>query len=238
MHDALFAAASGMRAVARALDMATHNAANARTPGYRARVPRVSSFATALEQAAGRRGSLVTTEETTASGQGFLVDGESPLSVALQGEGFFALRAPSGVVYTRNGDFRLAADGTLRGVGGLPVLAGGEPVRLDLSGEPPSIDAEGNVMQGGLSRGRLDVVEFGDEGALIRESDLLFRAPPGADAREATRTRLVPGMLEMPDKGGVTALVGMIAASRAFEASQRVIGTVNQTMERALRNRG
>src|SRR5690606_1441701 len=52
----------------------------------------------------------------------------NPLDLALSGEGFFAVEAPEGIRYTRNGAFEIDAAGRLVTQNGFPVLSsGGNP---------------------------------------------------------------------------------------------------------------
>ena len=48
----------------------------------------------------------------------------NPLDVALSGPGFFMVRGPDGDTLTRNGSFRISADGTLVNANGMTVLGG------------------------------------------------------------------------------------------------------------------
>ena len=56
----------------------------------------------------------------------------NPLDFALAGNGLFKVQGPKGDLYTRAGNFQLAADGTLQTQGGYAVLSQGNvPIRLD-----------------------------------------------------------------------------------------------------------
>ena len=58
------------------------------------------------------------------------------LDAAIRGNGWFVLQAPDGgEALTRNGNFQLAADGTLLGAAGLPVLSDGGPITIPPNAE-------------------------------------------------------------------------------------------------------
>ncbi len=62
---------------------------------------------------------------------------DNPLDVAVQGDGWLALQAPSGTVYTRDGRMRMQSNGALVSVNGYAVLdAGNAPILLDPDGGP------------------------------------------------------------------------------------------------------
>src|ERR1700677_1177784 len=104
MDQLLVTAASGMKARMDSLDMHANNMANSATPGFKSD----REFYNLYEQ------SLPMVErQYTDFAQGSLLPTGNPLDVALNGKGFFALNSPSGVVYTRSGNFRVSASNQL-----------------------------------------------------------------------------------------------------------------------------
>lgn len=237
MHDALYAAASGMTVVSRALDVAAQNAANANSPGYLSRVLSSETFHSALERAEGRRGTLVDGRESIGFEAGVMIPGSESFTVGIRGPGFLTVQSATGPLYTRNGDFRIGSDGTFRTAGDLPILSRGALVTVDPLGVTPRIDSAGRVFQGDAEVGRIELVEFASPDLLERRGDYLVAAPPEAGLRASTTSELAPGMVEIPQSRGMSAVVAMISASRAFEASQRVIRTVAESTSQLLRNR-
>lgn len=237
MNDALFAAASGMAAVSRRMEIAAKNAANAQTAGYLPRNPAHASFRTHLDRALGRSATFVKTREVTSFEQGNVVRSEGALDLALRGPGFLAVRAEDGsTYYTRNGNLTLDAEGTLVTQAGYPVLGITGPIRVD-SGNPEKthISSDGTIYQGRNELGRLKVVEFSGRDKLQRAGETLFSAPRDVGAGEALETTLVPGHLELPPETAVNAMVAMIDASRGYEAQQRVIRTISRSLEQLVR---
>src|SRR5215472_11523120 len=148
-------AASGLRARMESLDLLANNVANAGTGGYKADREFYSLYV-APEAADSDPATMPVIERPWIDqSQGTLHSTGSPLDFALSGNGFFAVNGPNGPLYTRNGNFRLAADGKL-------VTADGYTVR-DQQGAPLSIAAtlpvqvaaDGTVTQDGKVIGRL-----------------------------------------------------------------------------------
>src|ERR671932_596342 len=107
MDRGLYIAASGMLAESIRQDQLANDLANASTPGYKADRT-VTDWAPApIEQT------------------------DQPLDLAIDGEGFFAVRTPQGVRYTRNGQFTTDARGLLLTAQGDEVLSqNGQPVQV------------------------------------------------------------------------------------------------------------
>src|SRR5579884_560604 len=108
--------------------------------------------------------------------QGTLAQTGNPLDVAIQGNAFFAIRTPQGVRYTRDGQFAQDSTGRLMTMDGNPVLGTNGPIRLQQNGGPITIDAGGNITQGGRVVDTLALVQFGNLTQLRPEGDNRFVA--------------------------------------------------------------
>ena len=115
-------AASGLRARMESLDLLANNIANASTGGYKADREFYSLYV--APEAAGSESfnTMPLIERPWVDhAQGSLHPTGNPLDLALTGKGFFAVNGPSGPLYTRNGNFRLAPDGKLTAADGYPL---------------------------------------------------------------------------------------------------------------------
>ncbi len=226
MQRGLYIAASGMVAEQVRQDLIANDLANASTPGYKADRATQRAFGEML---------LANTETGAAVGSigtGTAIDRQAtdwrpqatrrtdePLDFAIAGDGFFAVQTDQGVRYTRNGRFAAGADGTLR-------TAMGEAV-LGRAGGPVQVGADGTVPPGALQ-----VVEL--EGARKAGEGLVTGQPAGAVPPELVRA----GELEGSGADPARAMVDMIASLRAFEAGQRVIRTIDDTLAKAANDVG
>lgn len=145
----------------------------------------------------------------------------APLDFALQGEGFFVIADDSGTFYTRNGRFDRNAEGTLVDAQGRRVQGVGGDITL-----PGTITVadDGSVSVDGKPVDRLRVVEFDDPGSLAKNGDNLFSDPSSAAGeRDALRPQVAQGFLEQSNVDAVREMVEMIATSRHYEASSRLL---------------
>lgn len=107
---------SGLSAASKNLDVVSNNIANVGTVGFKAsRAEFVDVYANAIFGANDLQAGLgaQTVSVSQQFTQGGLSVTNSPLDVAISGNGFFRLSGESGTTYTRNGQFRLDKDGYL-----------------------------------------------------------------------------------------------------------------------------
>ena len=226
MSDGIWAAASGAMSQTLALDVAAENVANASTPAYH--VDR-AVFRDMLTRAQAKRGGgfnliygqvgAVTTDPTA----GAFVPTGRPLDVALKGGSYLVVKTARGERYTRNGNIQLAKDGTLTTREGDPIL---DPNRKVIKVSPASqiaIAADGNVIVDGQASGRLLVVSFAEQNALVKEGATLMRAETAAGKPKPTAPDLEVGALEMSASSAVKGMVDIVTATRAFEVCERAI---------------
>ena len=171
-------AASGMRTRLDSLDMLANNIANASTVGYKADREFYNIY-TAPEAAAGGIPSPPCRSLS------------DPIPICLKEcsshresarprtfrTGFFAAQSPGGPVYTRNGNFRRAADGTLVTSEGYPVgSADGKPIKMR-GVHPVEISSDGTIKEDGKVIGQLQIVDFTSSAGLVKQGDNYFRLP-------------------------------------------------------------
>jgi len=232
----------GMYSAATALDVAeqrqevtAENLANLSTPGYRTKGLRVESFGSALDQAA--------SSGHASSGSGVRVAGSFtnfqpgairntgvPYQLALQGDGFFALQGPKGVIYSRNGSFHLGADGRILSEGNYPLLGGNGPVSIPPDSDNVSIGRDGSIQVGGATVDQIRITNFKNPDQLTSVGPTLFEAPSGAGAEPGTAS-VVQGALEGPNVSPAAAMIDLIQSSRYFEAAQRAMRALSDAMQ-------
>jgi len=222
MERGLYIAASGMLAEQVRQDQLANDLANVSTPGYKADRVSQHSFATALDLvnrqtgaavgALGAGAQIATT--TTDLSPEVLKDTGEPLDLAIAGEGFFAIQTAQGVRYTRDGSFAADAQGRLVDQAGDLVL--GKDRR------PVTVGASGNVDASSVG-------VFGLRGAQ-KIGDGRFTGTPDAGAAVGTARS---GALEMAGVDAARTMVDMMGSLRAFEAGQRAITTIDETLRLA-----
>ena len=145
MDNGLYSGVASMRANEKHLEAIAGNLANLNTPAYK----RLGSVTHAFEVGSGgHKQQEVETRVTIDFTQGVLERNDNPLSLALEGDGFFAVETPGGEAFTRNGAFRVDDKGELLTNEGFPVAWDGARGRLAPVDLPIAIDGSGVVKQG------------------------------------------------------------------------------------------
>jgi len=218
--DPVEAGASSLAAVSRKVEAIAHNLANASTAGYK----RLTCDLVSGTASAGTGGKSITDRTTVDFTQGHLVQTGRPLDLALFGKGFFVLETPQGELFTRHGVFQANAQGQLVEASGRTVAGEGGPIVLPPDAGEASIRvaADGRVFASGREVGRLRIVEFADPSVLTPAGLNAFRAPRTAPQEAAAATTVQQGFQEASNVQIVDELVGLITATRAYEANVRV----------------
>lgn len=250
MLRALYLSGGALVRQAHALDTAAHNIANLNTHGFKADRAHFSAFPQVLlgrtnELNAGTLGQFqqrapdINTAYTDWR-EGVLESTGNTLDVAIRGPGFFIVEEPDGSrSYTRNGAFTVNGQRELVTQEGLRVLSpGGQPVLIPGDG-PIVIGSDGNVQVNGVPAGQLGIVNFTDLTALEKLGTHRWRDPGAAGAVPAAGNTLVEqGRLERSNVPVVTAITELTTILRSFEAGQKVVSLVDDTLRQAAANLG
>lgn len=256
MFRALFTAASGMVAQQLNLDNIANNLANASTGGFRGRR---MQFADLIYQNSVMPGAAATQSTTMAAGlqvglgtrptaseilqsQGDFTSTGNPLDLAIQGQGFFQVKLPSGeIAYTRSGAFHMDAQGNV-------VTADGNPLdpAITIPANALSItvgtDGSVSITQSGQTQaqqiGNIQLAMFANPGGLNSVGNNLFLATtasgdpivatPGGTEGLGT---LQQGSLEQANVNVVDEFIDMILAQRAYESNSKVVHAADQMFQ-------
>lgn len=219
MERGLYIAASGMVAEQMRQDQIANDLANASTPGYKADQVTQRSFADLLlsnsltgQSIGGLPMGVSLDRMVTDLTPQPLRDTGNPLDMGIAGDGFFAVQTAQGVRYTRNGQFTESPTGTLTDQLGNPVLGrGGQPVKVGANGQVNGSDVGVFALTGAAKQG-----------------DNLFTGTAAGQATGTVRT----GALEGSGVDPARTMVDMIASFRAFEAGQRAIQTIDDSLHK------
>ncbi len=232
MNNGIYAASTGLLARTQELDLAANNLANANTSGFRGqRVSFKSQMMTASANVSTRALSSfgVLGDSHTDFAQGSLQQTGNPLDLALEGSGFFAVQAPTGTQYTRNGNFHLTKDGALVTAQGYPVLGDKGPITLPEG--TAEISSTGVISVNGDIAGQLQLTQFDSSVPLTSLGDANFSAPAAA-ATNATQLTVRQGSLESSNINPVECAVGLIEIQRNAEMMQRALTTFHNEFNR------
>jgi flagellar basal-body rod protein FlgG len=232
MLNGLYSAAAGMIAQQTRIDALSNDIANVNTTGYKQVRTGFKDLVYNIE--AGMRigaGSAVVDAGRRFSQGGLQQDGD-PLSVALDGPGFFQVKRGDGsLALTRSGDFHADANGQL-------VTADGDrlwpPVRLPAGTnvDDVSISATGRVTVKQAVVGQIQVVSVPSPSNLLPAGSSLFLPTAQSGAiRPMTTEGVRQGFLEMSNVDLASAMVNVIDAQRSFQMDSKAIQTQDQLMQ-------
>lgn len=208
-------------------DMAAHNMVNVTTPGYKAR----RLFAEVLLAGQGQVVVPAKSLETIDFTPGKIETTGSPLDLAIQGEGFFAVRSESGLYYTRNGQFSRDEDGRLVTAQGYALQS--ESGDVVTTSPDFAVTSDGVILEEGEPTARIAVLRFEDNAVLRTAEGGLFEAP-GDIRPQAATPQLQQGALETSNVSNVSEMLALMASLRRAESGQRLIQIYDDLLGRAL----
>jgi flagellar basal-body rod protein FlgG len=227
----MFAAASGMAAQQRNLDVVADNLANADVPGFKS--------AQATFAVIGGNAQLGTASTGTRElfAQGKLEKSGGPFDVAIDGRGFFRVERDGERAFTRAGAFSRSADGYLRNAEGWRL----EGVRVPENARDISVMPDGRVEAGlggqaHLRLGRIALAAFDAPEKLRPFGSALFAATPDSGKAHALAAggdrepKLAFGMLEKSNVSVIESMMAILAAQRAYEANSKGVQAADEML--------
>ena len=240
MDKALYVAMSGAQANLRAQAAVSHNLANASTTGFKEDFAQARAMGVYYGDGHPTRAYALTERPGTNLESGSLMQTGRDLDIAVEGEGWIAVRAADGSeAYTRAGSLDVDVTGLLQTKGGHTVLGDGGPINI-----PPDnnieIAPDGTVSvvpnfgtpNNANAIGRIKLVHP-PEGDLVRGADGLFRLRNGQPAPADERVRLTSGTLEGSNVNVTDSMVNLISLARQFEMQVKLLQTADTNAQRA-----
>ena len=230
MDRIIYTSMTGASAAAHRQAVLSNNLANVSTNGFRAEM---STFRSVPVQGDGSTTRVFALEATSGHVQtpGPVQRTGRNLDAMPSGNAWFAVQGLDGTeAYTRNGSFQISPAGQLVTSTGLTLLSdGGAPIDVQ-PGADLSLGADGTITakvqgQPAAAVGRIKLATPTAEDPLQRGDDGLFRTASGDPMPNDANARMLSGALEGSNVNAVESMVGMIAASRQFEAQMRLLQT-------------
>ena len=237
MVKGLYTAYTGMLNEQHRMDVLTNNLANADTNGFKKEGATSQAFDAILAYKIkdssenthlARR--LGVNHPGVKIGEGYTDFSQGPIKstgnaydLALTDAGFFAVEFTSksgetSVKYTRDVDPVLDENGSYIEINQLL---------------PAEINSSGQIIQDGKVVATIQVTDFEDYDYLERYGENYFQPIEGAQEKEAA-AEIRSGYLETSNISVVTEMVNMITVSRAYESNQKIIQTIDSTLEKAV----
>ena len=253
----LYLSAAGVITNSYRQDVIANNIANAETVGFK---KDLALFDQRLTEAQQRRlaasgtlsptsrllenlgGGLFAHPTSIDTGQGEFEPTGSPLDMAIEGDGFFAVKSAGAggeTRLTRNGQFAIDSTGhlTLSNAKGEQVLdVEKQPVQLEPGGDV-RIDKEGTVTQFGRPVARLGVFDVADHSKLSKQGGTVI-GYGGQDLQPATAATLHPEATERANVDSATELAALMDTQRQLEANANMIRYQDQTLSKLVNEVG
>jgi|TARA_E500000178_G_scaffold319939_1_gene342651 flagellar basal-body rod protein FlgG len=259
MDSSLYVAKTGLNAQQTRMTVIANNLANVNTVGFkRDRAVFEDLLYLNIRQSGGQTGAdseaptgfmLGTGTRVVASEkiqtQGNMISTENALDVAIQGPGYFQIVQADGTLsYTRDGSFKLSAEGELVNPAGLllqPQIVIPQEASSVTVGTDGIVSVELANGGGNQEIGQLQVARFLNPAGLEAMGQNQFKETASSGAPillvpgEQGAGDLVQGMLEASNVNVVEELVTMIETQRAYEVNSKAISAVD-SMLRFLNN--
>lgn len=256
MVKGLYTAYTGMLNEQNRMDIMTNNLANASTVGYKKEGSTSQSFDDVLtvkikDQSVGMRnvqkigiknpGVKIGENYTDYSQGSFRITGNT-YDLALSGEGFFAIEftnkaGETDTKYTRAGQFTLNKDGYLVTEEGDYVLdTQNRRIRLNTLIDS-SITDDGTIYQNDQAVAKIQVTDFADYDYLEKYGETYYQPIQGAQTI-TSNAQVKSGYLEMANVQIVSEMVNLISITRAYESNQKVVQTIDDTLDVAVNQIG
>jgi len=252
MDASMWIAKTGLDAQQKRMSVISNNLANVNTTGFKRDR---ALFEDMLYQNIVQPGSQITAENQSPTGlmlgtgvrlvateklhsQGSLVTTQNALDLAIQGDGFFQIQQPDGTVaYTRDGSFKVNAEGVLVTANGAQV--GEAPIVIPDNAATITIGKDGTVSiedaggGGNAVIGQIEIARFANPAGLQSLGQNLLRGTAASGEAIvgvpgiAGAGQLMQGTVEASNVNVVEEMVNMIETQRAYEINSKAISAVD-----------
>ncbi len=251
MSYGMYISAEGAKVQSQRLEFIANNLANLETPGFKRDVPTFQArFAEAIQQGDAYPGSkskndlgggVKMIEVNTDFSTGTLRSTKNDTDFAVNGEGFFQVRTPSGeTLLTRAGDFNIDAQGRLLTQTGRNEVLDDSGGAIKLDPEQPWQFLPGGLIDQAGSQVAIGLQQPESLGNLVKVGNNAFRSLGTVTPVPTEQRDIRQGYLEQSGVSSTTAMMSMIETSRAFEANTKLIqhqdGMLSQLLSRVLRS--
>ena len=255
MVRGLYTAYTGMVNEQKRLDIISNNLANSATVGYKEENVTSRSFKDLmmtkikdcseayLDREIGVSNPGVKIGETYMNwDQGSLRETDNTYDMAIQGDGFFAIKVvdangDSTIKYTRNGQFSITSDGYIVDVDGNKLQGANGDVQVPVDATDIAIKLNGAIYADGVQVDTITLKDFDDYNYLELYGDNMYTAVDGATTKSSAAT-ILQGFTEQSNVNVIDEMVSMITITRAYEAGQKMIKTQDDLLTQAVSSVG
>lgn len=238
METPVYILLSQQEALGKQMEVVSQNIANANTTGYQARGVLFEEYIEQNQSDVSSTRHFVVDRATYRNTlQGGLQKTSNPLDVAINGEGYFAVRTKQGVQYTRQGSFQLDAEGNLVTVDGFPVLdAGGQPINIPANAKDVGIGSDGTVSTDVGIAGQLKVATFSNQQNMTETFGGYYTT--NETPKTEGKATVVQGMLEGSNVNPLVQMASIIEISRGYQRIANLVSAENDRLKNTIARLG
>jgi len=251
MVRGLFTAWTGLETQQKRLDVISNNMANSATAGFKAENVTTQSFDDVLtikikdnsegfmNREIGNMSLGVKLGEVyTDYSQGSLRETGNSFDIALNGKGFIKMNVTdrngnSSIRYTRDGSFTMDRQGFVVDANGNHVQSQSGDLQVPTDASEIVIDVDGKVYADNQYVDQIEIVDFEDYDYLKKYADNYYEAIDGATEID-TNAAVVQGYIEQSNVNVISEMVEMINITRAYEANQKVMQTMDSSLDQVV----
>ncbi|HTQ14910.1 MAG TPA: flagellar basal-body rod protein FlgF [Rhizomicrobium sp.] len=235
MDNTLLVSLSQQLASFRSMEVIANNLANADTPAFKRESAMFQEYVEQVTPAEGETGSQQISFVKDAGtardlNQGHVSVTNAPFDFAINGKGYFTVQTASGPRYTRNGHFTMDASGRLVTSDGDPLQGDGGDITIAPEDGDIHVAADGTVSGLKGQIGKIKLVQFDDEAALVNQGASLYSTDQ--QPKDVEKPVIQQGAIEASNVSPVIEISHMIQVMRAYQAT----ANLTQSQEDMLRN--
>ncbi|MDH7604765.1 MAG: flagellar hook basal-body protein [Melioribacter sp.] len=230
MIKGIYTVARSMDQRAKNIDIISNNLANINTTAFKREIP----FAEYINEAGESQIRKLTSQQ-----QGELVLTSNPLDLAINGNGFFAVKSEDGTIeLTRNGRFQISDEGYLIDAKGRKVLGKNGGIFLEDTLRQKNsqilVSTAGEIKIDEHYIDTLLIVKVDEPEQLTRsgESNFLITDENYTEANQ-DEYKISQGYLEESNANPILEMEAMIQLNKAYERAQKIINALDQSLDHA-----
>ena len=255
MVRGLFTAWNGLETEQKRLDVIANNMANSATVGFKAENVTNQAFKDVMtikvkdisngfiDQEIGTMSRGVKIGEVYSDySQGSLRETGNDFDIALSGKGFFAIsvtdaKGNTSTKYTRDGLFTMDRNGNVVDCNGNRLQTESGTLQVPTDASRIAIDSSGNVFADDVYVDTIKVVDFVDYNYREKFADNMYGTVDGAKEIKSNAS-VIQGYTEQSNVNVIGEMVEMINITRAYEANQKVMQTIDSSLDQVVNTVG
>jgi len=229
----IYTSASGMLPRIKKQEVTANNIANASTPGYKKDAIFTRELSKAEQKLSPKKSDWerpMVDEVYTNYAPGVFDKTGNPLDLAIDGDGFFKIEFPDGMVgLTRSGSFTVNNDGFLAFPGGGLIMGEGGPI--EVGNATITVNESGQVEAGGNVVGKIVPVTVADLDQLEKIGSSIYVVPDNVELIQVEKYSIDQGFVETSNVDIVREMIDMIISFRNYEADSKSVQVQDQSLD-------